>query len=122
MTSARHSPRLVAEYPGRGLVEHFGGVEVTLAGTVSGEHTSGHCRADATSASAHRDPGDDRAGERSQPTEARTAFPLYGSTESPARTTASAPAASAARITEPAFPGSRTSARTATSRGRCAQD
>ena len=53
----------------------------------------------------------------SEPTLARTAFGLYGSTESPASTTASAPAASAQRSRVPALPGSRTSAATTTSRG-----
>ena len=52
---------------------------------------------------------------------ARTVLPLYGSTLSPASTTASAPAASALRSTVPALPGSRMSARTATSRGRAGQ-
>src|SRR6185437_15940731 len=51
------------------------------------------------------------------PVEARTHLLLYGSTESPARITASAPAASAVRSTVPALPGSRTLARITTSRG-----
>src|SRR6266511_3578479 len=52
------------------------------------------------------------------PALARTHLPLYGSTASPAKTTAPAPAASAVRSTVPALPGSRVPARTATSRGR----
>ena len=51
------------------------------------------------------------------PAEARTALPLYGSTESPANSTASAPAASATRSTVPALPGSAMPTSTATSIG-----
>ena len=50
---------------------------------------------------------------------ARTHFGLYGSTASPVSSTASAPAASAVRMTVPALPGSATPARTATSRAPC---
>src|SRR5580704_6030009 len=51
------------------------------------------------------------------PAEARTHFPLYGSTDASANTTACAPAASAVRSTVPAFPGSRTLASSTASRG-----
>jgi hypothetical protein len=44
----------------------------------------------------------------SEPADARTVFGLYTSTDVAENTTASAPAASADRITVPAFPGSRT--------------
>src|SRR5437764_769158 len=54
------------------------------------------------------------------PAVARTHFGLSGSTDSPARTTASAPTASAVRITVPALPGSATSTSTASSRGAAA--
>ena len=57
----------------------------------------------------------------SEPAVARTVLGLYGSTDSAAKTTAWAPAASAARSTVPALPGSRTSTRTSTSEpGRAA--
>ena len=49
--------------------------------------------------------------------EARTALPLCGSTVSPAKITAPAPAASATRATVPALPGSETPTRIATSGG-----
>src|SRR5882757_1217815 len=51
------------------------------------------------------------------PAEPRTHLPLCGSTASPASTTASAPAASATRITVPALPGSDASSSTTTSLG-----
>ena len=53
----------------------------------------------------------------SEPAVDRTTLGLCTSTLCAVSTTASAPTASAARITVPAFPGSRTWARTATSRG-----
>ena len=56
----------------------------------------------------------------SDPVVARTTFGLYGSTVRPVSTTASAPAASAARMIVPRFPGSRTSSQIATSRGEAA--
>ena len=49
---------------------------------------------------------------KSEPAEARTVLGLYGSTDSPAKSTAVEPEASAARSTVPALPGSRTSTRT----------
>ena len=51
---------------------------------------------------------------------ARTTLGLYGSTVRPVRITASAPAASAARMIVPRLPGSRTSSQIATSRGAAA--
>ncbi|SKZ69541.1 Uncharacterised protein [Mycobacteroides abscessus subsp. abscessus] len=51
------------------------------------------------------------------PALARTHFPLCGSTASPSNSTASAPIASAVRISVPALPGSRGSTATASRRG-----
>ncbi len=51
------------------------------------------------------------------PADARTAFPPNGSTDAPAKTTASAPAASADRTIVPALPGSWVSTQIATRRG-----
>ena len=57
---------------------------------------------------------------KSEPVVARTTLGLYGSTVRPVRMTASAPAASAARMIVPRLPGSRTSSQIATRRGDAA--
>ena len=92
----------------------------SLAGAVGGQHgePGRRGRRPARRAAGRRGPP---AGGTGEPALARTALPLYGSTLSPASTTASAPAASALRSTVPALPGSRMSASTATSRGRAGQ-
>src|SRR5512132_491166 len=54
---------------------------------------------------------------KSDPADARTVLGLYTSTDEAVNTTADAPAASADRMTVPAFPGSRTSCRTVTHEG-----
>src|SRR5262245_24063482 len=54
------------------------------------------------------------------PADARTHLLLYGSTEASEKTMPPAPAASAVRSTVPAWPGSRTLARSTTSRGAAA--
>ncbi len=55
-----------------------------------------------------------RGGGNTAPADARTVFGLVTSTESSVNTTPTAPAASALRITVPAFPGSRISTHTST--------
>ena len=55
----------------------------------------------------------------SEPADARTVLALYTSTDDDENTTAFAPTASADRSTVPAFPGSRTSCRSATQAGLC---
>ena len=113
-------PRLVAEQPG-GRAGQQAGVERRRG------RRSPAPSAASTGTPASRSAGRPRPGRRSTTSGRWNRLPADGAhglavvrvdADVPASTTASAPAASAQRITVPALPGSRTSAQTATSRGR----
>ncbi len=98
-----------ARRSGRGEATGVGEVvEVRFAVTVGGQHRAARARAARRRPPRRRRPRTTSRWNR-LPAMARTHLPLYGSTASPANTTASAPAASAVRSTVPALPGSRTS-------------
>ena len=111
--------RLGPEQPGRRQVQDAVGarrVQIEFGGAGGGQHRQTRPR---TARRAARTRSAARATGRWNrlPADARIAFGLNASTESPARMTPSAPAASASRMTVPALPGSLARTSTATSFG-----